>query len=288
MSEELPEGAHSLRSVQAMLGLSRRTIEGLIELGFVKPARGARNAWRFSFRDIVLLRTAHELQAAHISSRKILRALARLKATLPEEMPLAGLRISAVGDTIAVREANAPSRWAAESGQMLIDFEVGASPGSVFAFRSTQADPPPGAAAEAEPGPRDARALFLLGEALESTDAEAAEQAYRDALAADPHLRDAYLNLGAMWCEAGRAGEAASLYEQAVSHCPDEPLLHYNRAVALEDAGDDQAAIASYEASLRLDPRLADAHHNVAALYDRLGKPQAALRHFSALRRLQR
>ena len=54
---------YSLSRVQAMLGLSRRIVTGLIEQGFVKPTRGRRKEWRFTFQDLMLLRTAHTLQA---------------------------------------------------------------------------------------------------------------------------------------------------------------------------------------------------------------------------------
>ena len=55
-----------------MLGLSRGVITGLIASGFVAPTRGPRNEYRFTFREVVLLRTAVELQAARIPPRKIL------------------------------------------------------------------------------------------------------------------------------------------------------------------------------------------------------------------------
>ena len=71
---------YSLRSLQSLLGVSRRVLSGLIEAGFVHPARGRRNELRFSFQDVVVLRTAFQLQSAKVSSRKIIRALAKLKA----------------------------------------------------------------------------------------------------------------------------------------------------------------------------------------------------------------
>ena len=70
-------------------------------------------------------------------------------------------------------------------------------------------------------------------------------------------------------------------------HCADDPLLYYNRAVALEALGQTTEALKDYEASLRLQPDLADAHHNAALLYDQVGNKQLAIRHFSAYRKLQ-
>ena len=69
---------------------------------------------------------------------------------------------------------------------------------------------------------------------------------------------------------------------------PHEALLHFNRAIALEDRGDAAAALASYHACLRLSPDLADAHYNAARLHQQLGDARQAVRHFNAYRRLQR
>ena len=67
-----------------------------------------------------MLRTAFQLQSAKISSRKILDALSRLKAELPDELPLSGIRVTSVGNTIAVKTG--PSQWDANTGQLLLDF----------------------------------------------------------------------------------------------------------------------------------------------------------------------
>ena len=66
---------YTIRGIQEMLGLSRGVIAGLIASGFVTPSRGARNEYRFTFRDVVVLRTAVDLQAARIPPRRILAAI---------------------------------------------------------------------------------------------------------------------------------------------------------------------------------------------------------------------
>ena len=63
----------TLKRVQEMLGLSGATVTKLISAGFVTPVRGQRNEHRFSFQDLMLLRTAHALQQARIPPSKILR-----------------------------------------------------------------------------------------------------------------------------------------------------------------------------------------------------------------------
>ncbi len=281
MTQLVEESTFTLRRVQAMLGLSRTVVSGLISAGFVVPTRGPRNEHRFTFQDLMLLRTAYALQASKIPPRKILRSLARLKATLPATLPLTGLRITAVGADVAVRDRD--GHWAAESGQLLMDFEVAPAPGSSVAFLDHGAAPVDGATTA-----DDADTWFRRGEALETSNPKAAEKAYQEALARRPEFIDAYLNLGAMWCEAGRVNEAVDLYENALALCPPSALVFYNRAVALEDQQRLGEAIASYERALELDPALADAHYNIGRLQEELGDARGALRHFSAYRRLQR
>ncbi|MGZ5187111.1 MAG: tetratricopeptide repeat protein [Caldimonas sp.] len=270
---------YTIRAIQETLGLSRGVISGLVAARFVTPTRGPRNEYRFTFQDVVLLRTAVELQAARIPPRKILSALRRLKATLPDELPLTGLRITAVGNDVTVRDGR--SQWQAESGQLVMDFELAPTKGTVAFLQRA-----PAAAAPA-PGD-DVDAAFSRGEALEATNRRAAEAAYRRVLSLDPDHADAYLNLGALLCESRRCGEAVALYDEALRRRPDEALLHFNRAVALEDLGRPGEALASYNASLQLDPDLADAHYNAARLHEQLGDAKKALRHLSAYRRLER
>jgi len=282
------DSPYTIRSIQEMLGLSRGVISSLIAAGFVAPTRGARGEYRFTFQDVVLLRTAAELQAARIAPRRILQALRRLKERLPAELPLAGLRISAVGNDVTVREGGA--QWQADSGQLVMDFQFAPVKGSVtFLQRPSALAPAPMPASARLPATAEAiDAAFGLGEALESTDRKAAEAAYRKVLALDPDHADAYLNLGALLCEAKRCKEAVALYDEALRRKPGEALLHFNRAVALEDQGRPMEALAAYNVSLQLAPDLADAHYNAARLHEQLGDAKNAVRHFSAYRRLER
>jgi predicted Zn-dependent protease len=278
---------YTIRSIQEMLGLSRGVITGLIASGFVAPSRGARNEYRFTFQEVVLLRTAVELQAARISPRRILSALRKLRATLPGELPLTGLRITAVGNDVTVRDGR--SQWQAESGQLVMDFELAPAHGTVaFLQRAPGREAPPRPPRDEPTAGGDAAALFSRGEALEASDRRGAEAAYRQVLGLDPDHADAYLNLGALLCEGRRCGEAVALYDEALRRHPDEALLHFNRAIALEDQGRREEALASYHACLRLAPDFADAHYNAARLHEQLGDAKKAVRHFSAYRRLQR
>ncbi len=266
---------YSLREIQSILALSKTVIDGLVAAGFVSPSRGKRREYRFTFQDLVLLRTAYSLQAAQIPPRKIVQSLQRLRATLPEELPLTGLRITAVGSEIVVRDGALQRQ--VDSGQLLMDFDVAASAGTLAIH-----------AAKVQPAAADESVdWFRRGVELEGVDSAQAEEAYRRAIAQAPDNTDPVLNLGVMLCDAGRHGDAIGLYLQALDKQPQEPLLHFNLAVALEDAGRAEEALGSYACCTQLAPKFADAHFNAARLHEQLGHATQAIRHYSEYRRLQ-
>jgi tetratricopeptide (TPR) repeat protein len=276
----LPTSApFTLKRVQEMLGLSRTVVTGLVAAGFVSPSRGSRNEQRFTFQDLLLLRTAHALQRADIPPRKILSALTKLSATLPDELPLTGLRITAVGSEVVVHDSD--GHWNPDTGQVLMDFDV-APLGSAVALLPRQPPTSP-------VGPRrDAEEWFRHAEDVEATDLGEAERGYRRVIELEPSHAHAHLNLGAILCEAGRCGEAAELYEKAISLGVELPLLHFNHAIALEDLGLFHRALASYDMALQLDPGMLDAHYNAGFLKEKMGDVQGALKHFSAHRRISK
>jgi tetratricopeptide (TPR) repeat protein len=274
-----PAAPHTLRSIQEMLGLSRKVILNLVAAGFVVPVRGARNEYRFSFQDVVLLRTAYQLRQAQIAPRKLLRSLRLLRARLPQELPMSGLRIRAVGSDVAVKDGHA--QWEAQTGQMLLDLEVMAAGGSTVAFLEHAT------AAEA-PGTGTAAQWYDRAVSLEAADPRGAEAAYRRALDLRPGYADAYANLGALMCEQQRWSQAVTLFDEGIARCPRVALLHFNRGIALEESQRGDEALLSYLQCLRLEPGFADAHYNAARLLELKGQQQGALQHYSAYRRLQR
>src|SRR5438105_6202328 len=111
---------YGAREVARMLGLSAGQVRSYVRAGFLDPSRSARGEMRFSFSDLVLLRAAKGLVAARIPSRRVKRALARLRAQLPEGRSLRDLHIRAEGDRIVVGDG--ARRWSPEDGQVLFDF----------------------------------------------------------------------------------------------------------------------------------------------------------------------
>src|SRR5580658_10764686 len=114
--------SYSVHDVERVLRLSRSTIRGLVDAGFVNPERGTRREYRFSFQDMIVMRTARALIEAKVPRKRIRRSLEDLRRRLPETMPLSGLSICAVGDRVVVRDGQ--RRWEADNGQYLLGIDV--------------------------------------------------------------------------------------------------------------------------------------------------------------------
>jgi tetratricopeptide (TPR) repeat protein len=261
--------AYGIREVEKLLRLPRSTIRSLVGAGFVSPARGPRNAWRFSFQDLIVLRAAQSLANANLPARRIARSLKQLRQRLPHSMPLSGLRISAEGGRVLVTEGGA--RWHADSGQYVLSFEALSRDGTMHFVERNQVDG----------GAMLARALEL-----EDSDSDAAIVAYQQAIEREPGLIDAHLNRGRLLHETGRLSQAERAYEEGMKACGEGPLLFYNLGVLLEDMDRRREAVRAYEAALRHTPDFADCHYNLALLYEALSRPRDAIRHMSHYRRL--
>ncbi|HEX7153840.1 MAG TPA: tetratricopeptide repeat protein [Thermoanaerobaculia bacterium] len=270
--------SYSVREVSVMLGLSPAQIRSYANKGFLQPERGPRGELRFGFHDLVILRTAGELTSARIPQRKVKRALERLREQLPDGRSITGVRITAEGDSVVVRDGEAV--WNPESGQSLFDFSVAdlAAIAAPIVHR---------AAEEARRRDElDADAWYDLGCELEMTSVEEAKDAYERAIRLDAAHADAHVNLGRLLHEEGAPKVAETHYRAALDADPEHPTAHFNLGVALEDLGRLSEAIDAYKEALSLDPDNADAHYNLAGIYERRGDKQGALRHLKAYRRL--
>jgi tetratricopeptide (TPR) repeat protein len=267
--------SYSVRDVERVLRLSRSTIRGLISVGFVKPARGSRRQYRFSFQDLIVLRAARALIQARIPRKRIRRSLEDLRQHLPETVPLSGLSICAVGDRVVVRDGT--NRWQADDGQYLLGLDV-TEDGTLHMVEHPEPRP---AAAPAVEEDWFGRALDL-----EATDPDAAGEAYARAVKEDAGNAAAWINWGRLLHEMGKKHDAEGIYRRAIQECGPEPVLMFNLGVLLEDLGRTGAAVDAYQAAIGEDPNLADCHYNLARLYEVLGKPQHAIRHLGQYRRL--
>src|SRR5690242_190468 len=272
---------YSSRDVARLLGLTVAQVRGFARDGLLTPApgRGRRRALQCSFQHLAILRTAKALVAARIPSRRIRRALRRLRQQLPRGRSLAELRIAAEGDRIVVSDGT--TAWNPESEQTHLDFAV-----SDLAVRAAPLARRAAQAARAAEGELDAEDWYELGLELEAVEPAEARDAYRRALELDAHHADAHVNLGRLLHEEGLAEEAERHYRLALRENPEHATAAFDLGIALEDLDRPGDAIEAYRAALAADPRLADAHFNLGRLYDSVGKRAAALRHLGIYKRL--
>jgi tetratricopeptide (TPR) repeat protein len=277
--------------VMRLVGISAAALRSLVRERHVLPERGPRGVLRFTFQDLIALRTARALLAAGLPTRRITRALRELRRHLPAKLPLSGLSIRAGGEHVIVREAGA--EWEGGSGQYLLSLEVTVDrrglrlseepSGSVPSTLSKGALSTPPAADLAD---HEADVELLFCEAFDSEDGDAASaiQLYQRCLHVDPRHLEARINLARLLHESGDIGAAERLYLHV--SCRGDAIAQFNLAVLLEDQGRLPEAIERYLSALALDPEMADAHYNLARLYDLQGDAPHTIRHLRAFQRL--
>jgi tetratricopeptide (TPR) repeat protein len=183
---------------------------------------------------------------------------------------------------------------ASRAGQLLLDFkEAPAGPASANVVSLARPSRVP---AEARlVAPRDDRPLtaaeqrFLDGERLDSgdrIDVEGAMQAYRDAVALDPTLAPAMVNLGNLHYALDHLVEAQGLYLQAAVADPACFEAHFNLGNVHHDLGRFEDAAACYRQALRLNAGYADAHFYLAVTLEKLGRSPDAQPHWRQYREL--
>lgn len=273
--------AECLRTVDVarILGVTPRRVRSMVDAGWCRPGRMG-HAFAFRFQDVVLLRAAHGLVRAHVPPGRVKRALAELLRQLPPERPLSGVRISATGGRVVVRDRD--SVWQPENGQMLFEFTV------EELARRRGAPPVPAVRRVPLPQRESAAEWFDRGVDIEDEDPAGAREAYERAIALAPDFVDAYVNLGRLVHEGGDPKAGARWYAEALARDERDPVTHYNLALALEDLNREEEAVTHYTRATVLNPRFADAHYNLGHLLGRLGRKDEGLRHLVRYRQLVR
>jgi tetratricopeptide (TPR) repeat protein len=288
----------STQEITRMLGLSPARLRAYVKAGLLCPQRGEAGELRFSFQDLLLLRTAEGLVTERLPPRRVRDALIRLRRRLPVERPLTGVQLSSDSGHVVVRDRG--TSWRADSGQGLLTFtseavlasdegavgaisELRAGASSHLAPRGTSVPAALELANAGAPTPDD---LYQMGLGLEESAPEAARAAYQRVLSLDPAHADAHVNLGRLMHESGDLAFAEEHYRAALALRPDDTTAFFNLGVVLEDLDRPEAAVEMYESVLRVDPTHADAHFNAARLYDEAGHYEPALRHLREYRNL--
>jgi tetratricopeptide (TPR) repeat protein len=263
--------AYNTKDLERLFGLPASAVRSLTRAGHISPVkRGGR--LHYSFRDLLMLRTASALRSAKISALRINRTLQTLRSTLPAGTASNKRSLTALGNQIAIREGKLV--WESDSGQYVLALDIGEEKGGLHVIPRHSAAPHSADSADEH---------YAKAFALEDADPDGARAAYEACLKADPQHMEARINLGRLLHMAGRLEEAQQVYRSANKA---EPLLMFNLAVLLEDLDRESEAILVYREALALDPQLADAHFNLARLYELARNPQSALHHLLAYRRM--
>jgi tetratricopeptide (TPR) repeat protein len=271
---------YTTREVARLLDLPSSKIRSFARAGLTAVMRGPRGNYRFSFQDVILLRTAKELSQASIHPRKIYRTLRTLKAQLPAGASLSALRIVVERDDVLVQDQNAV--WHPETGQAQLKFSIGEIANQVAPLIR-------GAAQAAEGRPNSVGdEWFDLALDFEMVGAtEDARAAYARCLELNPQQTGAHINLGRLLQEKGLLREAEAHYRQAISIAPEDATTAFNLGTVLEALGRRHSAIEAYQQALKAEPAFADAHYNLSGLYEDVGNRAAALKHLLRYRSLQ-
>jgi len=263
------------REVAKILDLPEERIRSCIRAGLLRPDRGSGRQFRFTFQDLLLLKTTKGLLDSRVPAKRIRRLLASLKRQLPDDRQLSSLTIYADGRRVVAWDGSA--RWQPDSGQFLFNFEVNRVAEQVVL--------PVGASEMAAPA-LTAKQWFDLACELEATSPEEARRAYHQALELDPALADAHVNLGRLYHEAKEPARAEAHYRAALEHAPGDPIAYFNLGVLLEDGRRADQAVRAYKQAIARDPGFADAHYNLGRLFENLGRRSEAIHHLRLARKL--
>lgn len=278
---------YTVAEVAKILDLAPERVRSFVRQGLVPETRGPRGEFRFSFQDLLMLRTARGLYDARVPARRVQAALTALRAQLPQDRPVSAVQVFAEGDHVVVQDADA--KWEPASGQTLFDFEVADLEEKVarLAPRGEEDDDDPVSALAADPElVYDADDWCDHGVALEPADLDRARDAYRRSLELDPWHLEARLNLARLLHDTERHAPAERHLELAAARHPNSAAVAFQRALLWEDMGRTEASIEAFEHAIALDPTHKGAHLNLSRLLERLGESQRALQVLAAFKRL--
>ncbi|MSP60251.1 MAG: tetratricopeptide repeat protein [Myxococcales bacterium] len=278
MDQEL----YTSRDVARIFALTESRVLYWARTGFVGPSvkRGGRQY--FTFQDLISVKAAKELLDQGVSLQAVRKNLSALRAALPSiTRPLARLRVLSDGERLVVSTGDVP--FEPLSGQLVMDFAVGALSTHVTAVMELPPRPTPEEPADKAPppvaAPRTSYGWFLSGIDLEESDPAAAAASYRRALELDPALAAAHTNLGNLAHREGHRGEAREHYERALALDPEQPEARYNLANLLDELGEAEGAIGEWTRVVAACPEFADAHFNLGAALLREGEEDAGRVH---------
>jgi len=270
---------YSQAEVARLFELTPSRLRYWARTGFLAPSAKRGRRRYYTFQDLIGIRAAKGLLDSGLKLKDVRESVTAIRDALPKVVrPLAELRVVAEGRAMLVRGEGAP--YEAKTGQLVLDFRVDSLRDDVVRVLRRETTPEER---------KSAYERYLEGCRLDeepATFAEA-EAAYRDALALDPSLANAFTNLGNLRYRQDDEEGAVAFYRQALQIDPDQPEALYNLGFLRLDSGDAEAAAELFEHALAADPAFADAHFNLALAYERLGRKSDAKRHWKVYLQLE-
>lgn len=277
---------YSTRQVAELFDLPPNQIRRYARSGVLDPERTSTGAYRFAFRDLVVLRSATTLTSGNVSHARVRRALSRIQSQLTGSQQLAEIRLTNHGRDLVASDGEV--LWEPESGQVQMDLGETGQTSPVACLATTPEHHQPAASPHPIPVEEivDADVWFDVARKLEEAMPTQAEHAYERALISNPYHVEALVNLGRLLHIRGELPGAIAHYRKALNIDATSGVAAFNLGVALEEVDDALEAIAAYEMAVEVKPEMADAHYALGRLYEHIGESQLALRHWSAYRRL--
>lgn len=109
--------------------------------------------------------------------------------------------------------------------------------------------------------PSDAEAYVAFAQIVRSSNPTSAADSYRKALALDPTLGIAYLELAEILVRQGDHTSARQSLEKAIERLPQSAHAHYLLGVVSEKEKNLDRALQEYSRASELDPKVAESHH---------------------------
>jgi tetratricopeptide (TPR) repeat protein len=244
----------AMRDLLARYGSLREDhLRYLMKCGVIQPVLRTNADVFFSFADVAAIKQVNEDVAQGASFHAVARALV-----------------------------------ASRHGQLAFDFRLDVEPARVLTLRrrSPPASQSPGDVA-LRVGTRHWPKRFQASASItEMRRRRRKPQRLSTALAHDPHLVAALINLANIHYSRDELAEAQALYERAIGLESNFFEAHFNLGNIYHDLGRFSEAQACYRQALRLNPMYADAHFYLAVTFEKMGQSRDARPHWRSYQQL--
>jgi len=109
---------------------------------------------------------------------------------------------------------------------------------------------------------------------------EEAEKKYQEIIRKDKNFVKAYIDLGQIYSDTGRAEEESQIYRQAIANNIKNPVIYYQYGKVLKSQGSEDEAVKNFEEAIKIDPSLSIAFKELGNLYRRKKEYEKAVKSY--------